>query len=159
MLKAWLLSLGILTGTTLAPLTDGAETNGSLASTRSLLERCPRIGDIGLRALLVEEGRIVPAGPLAVASNAPADAALPRTLSVPWHAFPPQLPGTYEPPRGFSIVLGIDDIDEAKRLFAALADGGDVQIPLKRRSGLAATVRSSIGSALDGRSVAIALRW
>lgn len=41
------------------------------------------------------------------------------------------LPGTYEPPRGFTIVLGIDDIDEANRLFRVLGENGEVQIPLQ----------------------------
>jgi PhnB protein len=39
------------------------------------------------------------------------------------------LPGTYEPPRGFSIVLGIDDIDEASRLFGVLGENGELQVP------------------------------
>lgn len=41
------------------------------------------------------------------------------------------LPGTYEPPRGFSIVLGIDDIDEANRLFGVLSENGEVHVPLQ----------------------------
>lgn len=41
------------------------------------------------------------------------------------------LPGTYEPPRGFTIVLGVDDIDEANRLFGVLGENGEVQIPLQ----------------------------
>ena len=41
------------------------------------------------------------------------------------------LPGSYEPPRGFSIVLDIDDIDEANRLFGVLGEHGEVQIPLQ----------------------------
>lgn len=40
------------------------------------------------------------------------------------------LPGTYEPPRGFSIVLGIDDVDESDRLFRALAENGQIRLPL-----------------------------
>ena len=51
------------------------------------------------------------------------------------------LPGTYEPPRGFSIVLGIDDLGESDRLFRALAEQGQVRLPLQetfwaRRYGL-----------------------
>ena len=41
------------------------------------------------------------------------------------------LPGTYESPRGFTIVLGIDDIDEANRLFRALGEDGEVHMPLQ----------------------------
>ena len=41
------------------------------------------------------------------------------------------LPGTYEPPRGFSIVLDIDDIDKAARLVGALAENGLVRVPLQ----------------------------
>lgn len=41
------------------------------------------------------------------------------------------LPGTYEPPRGFSIVLGIDDPEEADRLFRVLAERGQVRLPLQ----------------------------
>lgn len=39
------------------------------------------------------------------------------------------LPGTYQPPSGFSIVLGSDDLDEADRLFAALGANGQVRVP------------------------------
>jgi PhnB protein len=41
------------------------------------------------------------------------------------------LPGTYEPPRGFSVVLDIDDIDKAARLVGALAENGLVRVPLQ----------------------------
>ena len=41
------------------------------------------------------------------------------------------LPGTYEPPRGFSIVLDVDDIGEAEHLFAVLGDKGAVNVPLQ----------------------------
>lgn len=41
------------------------------------------------------------------------------------------LPGTYEPPRGFSIVLNVDDLAEADRLFTALAENGQVHLPLQ----------------------------
>jgi PhnB protein len=41
------------------------------------------------------------------------------------------LPGTYEPPRGFSIVLDIDAPDEADRLFGVLAENGEVRLPLQ----------------------------
>src|SRR5262245_19122566 len=41
------------------------------------------------------------------------------------------LPGTYESPRGFSILLSPDDTVEAERLFHALAENGTVRIPLQ----------------------------
>ena len=41
------------------------------------------------------------------------------------------LPGTYEPPRGFSIVLNIDDLEEVDRLFGAFAENGQVRVPLR----------------------------
>lgn len=41
------------------------------------------------------------------------------------------LPGSYESPRGFSILLGVDDPDETERLFRALAENGTVHMPLQ----------------------------
>jgi PhnB protein len=41
------------------------------------------------------------------------------------------LPKTYEPPRGFAIMLSLDDSQDAKRLFDALAEGGAVRVPLQ----------------------------
>lgn len=41
------------------------------------------------------------------------------------------LPGTYEPPQGFSILLNLDDVDDTKRLFAALSVEGKVRVPLR----------------------------
>jgi PhnB protein len=37
----------------------------------------------------------------------------------------------YERPRGFEILLGLDDPAAAERIFEALADGGMVQMPLQ----------------------------
>ena len=37
----------------------------------------------------------------------------------------------YETPRGFSMVLGVATAEEADRVFAGLADGGDVLMPLQ----------------------------
>ena len=37
----------------------------------------------------------------------------------------------YEEPRGFSMVIGVDNADEADRLFAGLAEGGEVIMPLQ----------------------------
>jgi len=36
----------------------------------------------------------------------------------------------YEPPRGFSLVIGVANADEAERVFAGLAEGGEVLMPL-----------------------------
>ena len=41
------------------------------------------------------------------------------------------LPRDYEAPRGFSMVLGAASADEADRVFAGLAEGGDVLMPLQ----------------------------
>lgn len=41
-------------------------------------------------------------------------------------------PGTYEPPRGFSITLNMDDTSAAERVFNALAEGGTVLMPLQQ---------------------------
>ena len=40
------------------------------------------------------------------------------------------LPGTYESPRGFSILLSLDDAGRTERLFNALSENGTVQMPL-----------------------------
>jgi PhnB protein len=41
------------------------------------------------------------------------------------------LPGTYESPQGFSILLSPNSAGEAERLFHALAENGTVRIPLQ----------------------------
>jgi PhnB protein len=41
------------------------------------------------------------------------------------------LPGTYEKPQGFSVMLNISDAAEANRVFAALAERASVRIPLQ----------------------------
>ena len=41
------------------------------------------------------------------------------------------LPGRYESPRGFDIVLHLNDPIEAERVFQALADGGAIKMPLQ----------------------------
>ena len=41
------------------------------------------------------------------------------------------LPGTYESPRGFSILLDPSEPDEADRLFNVLAENGTVAMPLQ----------------------------
>jgi PhnB protein len=38
-------------------------------------------------------------------------------------------PDRYSKPRGFSINIGSNDVNEGKRLFDALADGGQVHMP------------------------------
>ena len=41
------------------------------------------------------------------------------------------LPGSYESPRGFSLLLNLDDPGETERLFCALAENGTVRTPLQ----------------------------
>jgi PhnB protein len=38
-------------------------------------------------------------------------------------------PGSYESPRGFNVVLSLNDPGEAERLFNALAQSGTVRMP------------------------------
>ena len=40
-------------------------------------------------------------------------------------------PDRYEQPRGFEILLGMNDPVEAERVFAALAEGGTIKMPLQ----------------------------
>jgi PhnB protein len=42
-------------------------------------------------------------------------------------------PQDYKPPQGFSVLLGVGDIEEAERVFDALAAGGTVMMPLEER--------------------------
>jgi PhnB protein len=41
-------------------------------------------------------------------------------------------PDRYEPPQGFSVTIGLDDVVEAERIFAALAEGGIIRMPLQK---------------------------
>ena len=41
-------------------------------------------------------------------------------------------PNQYRKPQGMSLSLGIKDPAEADRVFAALADGGEVQMPIQQ---------------------------
>ena len=41
------------------------------------------------------------------------------------------LPGTYAKPAGFSLMLNVPNVEEGKRLFAALAENGTVNVPLQ----------------------------
>lgn len=41
-------------------------------------------------------------------------------------------PDRYEPSKGFSVTLGVNDPAEAERLFKALAEKGTVQMPLEQ---------------------------
>jgi PhnB protein len=41
------------------------------------------------------------------------------------------VPAQYERPRGFSVLFGAASRTDAERIFAALADGGDVKLPLQ----------------------------
>jgi PhnB protein len=42
------------------------------------------------------------------------------------------LPGAYQRPQGFQIQLNLDDAAAAERIFAQLADGGQVTVPLQQ---------------------------
>jgi PhnB protein len=42
------------------------------------------------------------------------------------------LPGHYEAPKGFSVMLQLSNDLEAERIFGGLADGGRVQMPIQR---------------------------
>jgi PhnB protein len=42
------------------------------------------------------------------------------------------LPGGYEPPRGFSLLLGMTNLAEAESVFTALAEQGTVSLPLQQ---------------------------
>jgi PhnB protein len=41
-------------------------------------------------------------------------------------------PEQYERPRGFQVLLGIDDPVDAERIFQALADNGTVKMPMQK---------------------------
>ena len=41
------------------------------------------------------------------------------------------MPGQYEAPQGASLMIGIDDPDEAEKTFKALAEGGKVTMPIE----------------------------
>jgi PhnB protein len=41
-------------------------------------------------------------------------------------------PESYQKPQGFSVLLNIGDETEADRVFAALAENGNVQLPIQR---------------------------
>ena len=40
-------------------------------------------------------------------------------------------PERYDEPKGFSVTLGIDTPEEAERIFAALSEKGEVQMPIQ----------------------------
>ena len=42
------------------------------------------------------------------------------------------LPGAYQRPQGFQVQLNLDDADAAERIFAQLAEGGQVTVPLQQ---------------------------
>jgi PhnB protein len=42
------------------------------------------------------------------------------------------LPQHYQPPRGFSVTIDIQDEVEAERIFGELSEGGTVQMPLQK---------------------------
>ena len=72
-----------------------------------------------------------------MAEQAPADwrdKILHLTLTVGGTAFSggDVLPGSYERPQGFQLQLNLDDVAAAERIFAKLADGGRVTVPLRQ---------------------------
>jgi len=40
-------------------------------------------------------------------------------------------PGMYQKPVGVSVALAVDSVEEAERVYKALAEGGEVQMPLE----------------------------
>src|SRR5260370_5104514 len=64
------------------------------------------------------------------------------------------VPEQYEQPKGFSVLLGIDDPVDAERIFHALAENGTVQMPLQKTFWSVRFGRSSINSAYPWRSTA-----
>ncbi len=42
------------------------------------------------------------------------------------------VPEQYEQPKGFFVQLGLDDPGDAERIFAVLAEGGTVQMPIQK---------------------------
>jgi len=38
----------------------------------------------------------------------------------------------FDKPQGFEVLLSLDDTAEAERIFTALADGGETQMPLQK---------------------------
>jgi PhnB protein len=42
------------------------------------------------------------------------------------------MPGQYEKPKGFQLLLGIDDPADAERIFHALAENGTVEMPIQQ---------------------------
>ena len=72
-----------------------------------------------------------------MAGQAPAewhDKILHATLTVGGTAFSggDVLPGVYERPQGFQVQLNLDDAAAAERIFAQLADGGEVTVALQQ---------------------------
>ena len=45
---------------------------------------------------------------------------------------PPTAPGGYESPKGFSVSLQTNDPSEAERVFHALAENGQVRMPIQQ---------------------------
>ncbi|MCP5144736.1 MAG: VOC family protein [Gammaproteobacteria bacterium] len=41
------------------------------------------------------------------------------------------LPDAYQPPRGFFVLMSIDSLARARDIFAGLADGGSIRMPLQ----------------------------
>jgi PhnB protein len=41
-------------------------------------------------------------------------------------------PDSYEPPRGFAVVLNIEGVEKARELFGSLAEGGTLRLPFQK---------------------------
>jgi PhnB protein len=63
-------------------------------------------------------------------------------------------PEQYEPPKGISLSLHPDTVEDAERVFGALAERGRVLAPLERPSGRSGLAWSSTASASRGWSTA-----
>ena len=59
-------------------------------------------------------------------------------------------PDRYEPMKGFSVTLGIDDPKDAERIFHALSENGTVQMPIQKTFWASVLACSSINSGLRG---------
>jgi PhnB protein len=61
-----------------------------------------------------------------------------------------QPPDQYKPPRGFNLAVHFDKADEARRVFAGLADGGKVTVELSRVAWAEVLAWSPTGLAFHG---------
>jgi len=64
------------------------------------------------------------------------------------------VPEQYEQPKGFAVLLGIDDPVDAERIFHGLRKTAQCKCPSRKPSGPSALAGLSINSAYPGRSTA-----